>query len=282
MTFPPLRTWILALSSALLLLSISYLLMGRLGLFLGLSLSILWNYVMLLHHHKTAVEFYQGFPIQGQDPWKLNEVLRQYEEKMRCPRISLYLCQKTEPLFLISIARWQKPTLLISEGLIRLLNHQELEALLVLGVSSVKHRNTFPRYSLDRMALTWLSLGQFSARTFQPLEPIFGATLWNFLNRFNLVQELCLNLAYFHWKLAFPKSLQSKADSEAFKTLTKPRSLATALWKIHGVMDAHHCSVQKNFAYQSLLGSSRSRRTAFQFTLPIEHRLQHLVGYFPI
>jgi hypothetical protein len=258
------------MASTLLLLLICYLLLGRWGLFLGLGLSLLWNYAMLLHNHKSSIEYFKGQLIQGQDPWNLNEILRLYEDKMRCPQIKLYLCDIPEPLCLISISHWQNPSLLLSENLLNLLTFQETESLLALCVSSIKNRNTFSKYSLDRIALTWISISKFWDRVFQPL------------NQLNFAKHLCYFIAWIHWKVAFTKSLQTKADLETYKSLSEARSLATALWKIHGALDTLKNPVPSLFLYQSLLGNTGSRRTAFQFILPIEYRLQLLIGYFPI
>jgi len=225
---------------------------------------------MLLHKHKSSIEYFNGQRVQGQDPWKLNDILRHYEETMRCPKINLYLCKNPEPLCLVSISHWQKPSLLLSESLVDLLSPQEIESLLALCVSSLKNRNTFTKYTLDRMALTWLSLNKLWDRILQPL------------NRLNFIKQICYFIAWVHWKIAFTKSLQAKADLETYKTLTDPRSLATALWKIHGALDTLKSTVPRVFIHQSILGTIHSQRAAFQFIVPIEHRLQLLIGYFPI
>ena len=270
MTLPPFRTWILALTSTFILLMICYLSLGRWGLFLGLFLSLLWNYAMLLHKHKNSVEFFHGKYLQGQDPWKLNDILRHYEEVIRCPKIHLYLCQHPEPLCLISISHWQKPSLLISESLLNLLSPPEIESLLALCVSSLKNRNTFTKYTLDRMALTWISIHKLCDQLLRPLR------------RINLVKQICYFIAWSHWKIAFPQNLQAKADLETYKILSTPRNLAIALWKIHGVLDTRNTSMPHRFIHQSILGNAHSNRNSFQFIVPIEHRLQFLIGYFPI
>lgn len=270
MILPPLRTWILAATSTLFLLLTCYLTLDRVGLFLGLFLSILWNYAMLLHKHKSSLEYFKAKSVQGQDPWKLNDILRVYEEKFCCPQINLYLCANSEPLCLISVSQWQKPYLLMSESLLSRLSPVEVESLLALSVASIKSRNSFTKYTLDRMGLTWISLSKAWDRMLQPL------------GRLNLAQQICYFIALTHWKLAYPKSLQAKADLETYKALPNPRALATTLWKIHGTLDTLKAPVPGLFIHQSLLNNSQSRRTAFQFILPIEQRLQLLIGYFPI
>lgn len=270
MILPPFRTWILAAFSTLFLLLICYITLERVGLFLGLFFSILWNYAMLLHKHKNSLHYFKAKNIQGQDPWKLNDILREYESKFCCPQISLYLCDRPEPLCLISVSHWQKPYLLISESLLNLLSPAEIESLLALCVSSIKSRISFTKYSLDRIALTWISIGNLWNRMLQPLGTL------------NLAQQMCYFIALGHWKLAYPKTLQSKADLETYKILPNPRVLATTLWKIHGNLDTIKAPVPGLFIHQSLLNNSQSRHTAFQFLLPIEQRLQLLIGYFPI
>ncbi len=274
MILPPLRVWVLAVLSTLFLLLLGYIFLERWGLLLGFMLSLLWNYLLLLHPHKNSIAYLNGQLLQGQDPWKLNELLQYYENQFRCPRVRLYLCQNPEPICLISTSHWQKPELLLSESLLTLLSSAEVESLIALCVSSIKHRNTFAKYTLDRMALTWLSLGKACTRFFQPL------------NSLNFIKQICFFIACLHWKLAFPKSAQIRADLETYKTLSDPRSLASALWKIHGALNTiktqptHQSPLPKIFTHQSLLGTPR--RTAFQFILPIELRLRLLIGYFPI
>ncbi len=269
MTFPPMRAWLLVVLTSLFLLTVCYLLFGRLGLFAGLLLSLLWNYTMLLHKHKNAQETYNAKIIEGRDPWDLIETLIHYQTKMRCPRSDLYLCQDKHPILMASTSDWGKPYLLISQGIIDLLTPNELKSLIALGAATVKHRQTFFRYTLNRMALSWMSLGQLidNLLPFRDLQ---------------LAQRIHSIIAWLHLKIAYPQSLQAKADLEAFQNIEHARDLATALWKIHGTLDTNPTNTQQFFAHESILGQPNSRRAAFQFILPIELRLRFLVGYFPI
>jgi hypothetical protein len=141
--------------------------------------------------------------------------------------------------------------------------------MLALGVSTLKHRQTFWRYTLDRMALSWMTLGTLLDQL-MPFRHLY------------LISKLHYPVAWSHLKVAYPQSLQSKADLEAYQTIQFSRDLATALWKIHGKQNAHPFELPKKMIHQSILGPTKSRRSAFQFILPIELRLRFLVGYFPI
>lgn len=269
MTFPPLRAWLLVVATSLFLLSASYFLFGRPGLFLGLLLSIFWNYAMLLHKHHSAIEYFHGTLVLGRDPWNLFTCAHSYQNKHtgQCPDI--YLTKNSHPIFLVSTSEWDKSFLLISEGLINMLSSGELDAIIALGISTIKHRQTFIRYTLDRMALSWMSLGTL-IDNFLPFRDLKIITRFNYL------------IAWIHLKLAYTQSLQAKADLETFQAIQNSRNLATALWKIQGRIDTHPIKLPRPFTHQSIIGLPKSRRTAFQFILPIELRLRFLVGYFPI
>jgi Zn-dependent protease with chaperone function len=271
MNFPPVRAWLLVASSSLFFLSLFYLPFGRLGLFIGLAVSYAWNYAMLLHKHKSSVDHFSGRLLEGRDPWNLNEIVDAYKQKMRTSALDIYLCQEAHPVFIASTSEWRNPYLLVSQGLIDLLTANELKALMAMGVATLKHRQTFFRYTLDRMALSWISLGLLMDN----LLP-FGMSQWRIASRLNYA------MAWLHLKTAYPQSLQARADLEAYQSVAQARDLATALWKLHGNLNANPLNIPSVFMHQSLLGPSKSRRSAFQFILPIEVRLRFLVGYFPI
>jgi hypothetical protein len=150
-----------------------------------------------------------------------------------------------------------------------MLTSGELNAMIALGISTIKHRQTFLRYTLDRMANSWMSLGTL-IDNFLPFRELKIATRINYI------------IAWIHLKLSYTQSLQAKADLETFQSIQNSRELATALWKIQGRLKTRPLQLPRPFAHQSIIGHQNSRRTAFQFILPIELRLRFLVGYFPI
>jgi Zn-dependent protease with chaperone function len=245
------------------------LLLGRLGLFVGLILALFWNYAMLLHRHYDAKAEFNASPIQGRDPWGLRDSIHHFEKKFRTLPTALYLCQDHHPLFLVCTSEWNKPYILISTGLLDLMTKTELDSLMALGITTVKARCSFIRYTLNRMALSWITLGSL----FDHLLPY---------RDLKIALHIHYLVAWLHLKLAYSHALQAKADLEAYQNLEHPRDLATALWKIHGFLNNVPMSIPKVLRHQSIIGPSESRRSAFQFILPIELRLQFLVGYFPI
>lgn len=269
MTMPPIRAWILVILTSFCLLSVSYFTLGRIGLFIGLILALFWNYAMLLHRHYDAKTEFKANRIQGRDPWGLRDSLNFYQQKFRSLPTELYLCQNQHPLFLVCTSNWNEPYILISTGLLDLMSQTELESLMALGITTTRARCSFLRYTLNRMALSWIALGSLLDQLL-PYRDLKIALHIHYL------------VAWLHLKLAYPRSLQAKADLEAYQNLERPRDLATALWKIHGFLNNLPMSMPKVLRHQSVIGPSESRRSAFHFILPIELRLQFLVGYFPI
>lgn len=271
MIIPPLRAWFLVVGTTLTLLCLFYLFFDRIGLVFGFTLSLLWNYIMLLHRHETSIDYFKGTKIEGQDAWKINESLQEFVNEFRCPTIEVYLTKQKTPLFLASTSEWGKPYLLLSENIFSMLQPQELHALIGLGVSSIKLRNSFFNYTFERMALSWLFIGSSLDRILLPI------------GRWNISKKIFYGIGWCHLRLAFPKSLQARADLAIFQILQQPRDLAVALWKLHGVLDTQpEQPLPEIFIHQSLLGLARSKRSAFHFILPIDIRLKFLLGYFPI
>lgn len=272
MSLPPFRAWFLVVGTTLTILCLFYLFFDRFGLFLGFLVSLAWNYVMLIYKHKTSIDYFEGKKIEGQDPWHINECLRSLESELRAPKIEVYECNSSAPILIASTLDWYKPYLIISTSLINTLSEPELQALLCLGVSSIKHRNLFFRYTFERIAFSWISIGTTIDRILMPIG-----------RGWNLTKRLFYWVGWLHLKLAFSKKLQAQADLEAYQFLTEPRHLANALWKIHGTLDTQKDdAIPEIFRHQSLFAHPHSRRSAFQFILPIELRLKFLVGYFPI
>lgn len=269
MSFPPLRAWLFVCFNSLLLLSLGFFIGGRVGLFIALILAVIWNYLLTLHRHPPAFERFHAKHLRGRDPWLLHEVLLKYGEKFRTPKVEIYLCDNRHPLFMVSTADWKKPALLLSETLLDLLNPGEREAMLALALSTIKFRQSSMRYVFERLALNWITLGQI----IEQLLPF---------RHLHLISRTTYLIAWFHLKVAFPASLQTKADAEASQTINNPRDLASALWKITGHLEVCPPDLPSELTHQSLLSLPHSSRGAFQFTVPIENRLRLLVGYYPI
>lgn len=269
MIFPPLRSWLLIVWTTLFFLVTGFLMSGRSGLFVGLLAALCWNYLMFLHQPQSPQEHFCGRPTAGRDPWRLLETIEARAEKLRIPVPQLFICPQQQPLFLASGAETTKPFLLISQALIESLSLHELEAMMVLGVMTIKQRRKLLQFTLDRFASGWINLGL----VIDQLLPF---------RHLQIASRVTYLLAWGLLRLAYSPSIQAKADTEAYQTIRHSRDLATALWKINGVLDAHPLNLPYQYMHLSLLSPPKSRRSAFQFNLPIELRLRFLVGYFPI
>ena len=269
MQFSPLHSWMIAFLNATLFLGLGYFTFGRPGLFVTLLGCLVWNSLLLLYRHPDAIEHFKGRIISGRDPWKLRDSLTGLTEKIRVPKVELYLSTAPHPLFMVSTAHWKRPRFLISESTMELLTPTELEALLALGLSTLKQRYRFFRYYLERIALTWISIGCF-------LDAILP------FRELRLVSRLTYLIAWLHLKVAYPSRLQTQADGEAAQVIFHPRDLASALWKLNGALDCKPAAMPESFRHLSLLSPIAAQQNLWQFNLPIESRLRFLVGYYPI
>jgi hypothetical protein len=255
--------------STLLFLVPGYALGGRYGLFIALLAALGWNYLLFLHKPVTPIQRLRAQHQQGRDTWDLLAVIDTFKDRFRLPQVGLYITEEPEVLFLVGSTPWHQPTLLLSRAALQCLTPGERQALIVLGLSTLKHRRAFGRYFLERLALTWIEAGRLA----DLLLPFRDLRLASILTGF---------IAWLHLRLAFSPTLQAKADLLAYQTIQHSRDLATALWKLHGAAQIQKNNRRYSDLYCSVLEAPPFGSGAFQFILPIELRLRYLVGYYPI
>lgn len=105
---------------------------------MSLMLAIAWNGLIIWYGKKQWVDFFEATPIEGQDPWNLQENLDLLATKARVPTPQIYLSKMPFPFVVTLGANPKNPALIISEEMITNLDAQELKAALAVELARLR------------------------------------------------------------------------------------------------------------------------------------------------
>lgn len=116
----------------------SYSLGERQGLLVGLLLALGWNGLIVWYGKRHWIDFFEASQLEGQDPWGLTESLDILAQKARVTTPKIYLSKINFPMVLTIGANPRHPSMIISEQMIKCLEHDELKAVLAVEVARLR------------------------------------------------------------------------------------------------------------------------------------------------
>lgn len=261
------KTWLVILVICAPIMILGNLVAEREGLIIGLFISFVLLFFSLYHHPKNPLLEFKADLHEGRDPWRLIENATNMSAQIKLSIPDIYILPQSAPIILVISPTFFKSALAFSQGLLDKLSEQELEALLILALATLKKKSEWTSSIFERCGLTLLSFLEFFERL----------KIFNVILRPILQPLICL-----FFKLSHPPSHQLNADQFAKTFITQPETLARALWKTYGAMAIQEIKSNPCSECYFLVLPNSSRRSLFQYQPSIEKRLKNLVGYFPI
>jgi heat shock protein HtpX len=261
------KTWLVILGLCIPILVLGNFLGERNGLLVSLGISFVLLFFSLYYHPKNPLLEFKAEHHQGRDPWYLIENSIAYSNKIKLLPPNIYIIPNETPFILVISPTLFQPAIAFSQGLIDKLDPLELEAILILSLTTLKKKSEWLSSLFERCGLTLQSLLEF----FDKIK------IFNSILKPTLQPLVCL-----FFKLSHPPSHQLSADQNAKNFIQHPQVLAQALWKTYGALAINNIKFNPcSECYFLVLPHAASRRL-FQFQPSIEQRLRNLVGYFPI
>lgn len=264
---------------SMILLIGGYQVADRYGLLFGFFFALALNALAFFYDELHLSQLFPNQELEGQDAWGLNHNAARLSQKIGAPRPRMHLIHKPEPIAFSVGLTPSRSRIYVSEGLIKKLSSDELEAVLT--------------YEIQRVRLQMTSAATLSstlAGIFAKLASTFDSFLFLRVLRRKRPGQIQPALILFSPLIAITVRLfcsrhdAFEADRATVATLGSEHALARALWKLDaycktlpfevGLADAHLFIVSP---------TSRYRWFRFASAQPKVHsRIRDLTGHFPL
>jgi heat shock protein HtpX len=268
--------------TALLLTSLTLLLVlagqyfgGQNGMVLGLVIAVITNFVSYFFSDRIALAMYNAQPVSREELPRVYQVVERIAGRTGLPMPKLYVIPTESPNAFATGRNPQHSSVAVTQGILQLLNDEELEGVLAHELGHVKNRDILT----SSIAATLAGAIVFAAR----LVCFFGGSSDREERGGALSSLLMLILAPLAAtliQLAISRSREYEADATGAHITGNPYALASALEKLDAYskripMEAS-ASTAHLFIVQPMIGMNIGN--LFSTHPPIEKRIERLTG----
>jgi heat shock protein HtpX len=254
---------------------------GRQGMLVAFVLALLMNFASYWFSDKIVLAMYGAQPIEEAQAPGLHAILRRLTMRAGIPMPRVYLIKADTPNAFATGRDPQHAAVAVTEGIMRLLDDDELEGVLAHELSHVKNRDILISTIAATLAgaITYLAhmaqwAAMFGGRTSDDEEG--GGS-----NPFALVLMAVLApIAAMLVQLAVSRAREFQADATGARIAGRPSGLAKALEKLHRANEAVPMAANPSTAHLFIvnpLGGNVLMRL-FSTHPPIEERIARLRG----
>jgi heat shock protein HtpX len=223
-----LKTLVLLAALTALLLWLGQLLGGRQGMVIALVLALVMNFGSYWFSDKIVLAMYRAQPVSEADAPELFAIVRDLTQKAALPMPKVYVIPEEAPNAFATGRNPDHAAVAATQGLLRLMNRDEIAGVLAHELGHVKHRDTLIMVvaatiagalsNLATMAL-WFGGGRSNDRE--------GGSPWA-----GLVAIIMAPIAAMLIQMAISRSREYLADEASAQITGNPMALAGALRKL--------------------------------------------------
>lgn len=273
------KVWLFIIATSLFFLVVCSQIAGRFGLLLGLVVALLFHTLIFIWGDGLLLRKFSLTPLLGQDPWHLNNKVQTWmkSEKLMLPeKVELFLLDSDLPTAFSFELPWKKPMVALSKSLIKKLNQDEVEMILVHQLCQLQHRQTLRFAILSLLANTIAQASQFLDRIWIP-NAVFGRKQKPFMSLFSPVISLLIRISH-------STQDQYVIDQHAAQLVGSREKLGRLLWKLEGWSLTHPMDIVPATSHLFIVNPERIRQknNLLQFHPATKDRLEKLVGSYPV
>jgi heat shock protein HtpX len=231
------------------LVGIGYWLGGSGGALIGLVIAAVTNFFSWYSSDKIALAAYRAQPISREQSPKLYEMVERLCQRADLPMPKLYVVPSQGANAFATGRDPKHAAVAVTQGIVNLLNEQELEGVLAHELSHVKNRDTLTQ----AVAATIAGAVTYFARVMQ-----YGMMFGGSRSRDGGGNPIGLLLAIFLApvaativQMAISRTREFEADAGAARMTGNPRALASALQKLQA--GAQRMPMNANPSFEPLL-----------------------------
>ncbi len=251
---------------------------GEQGLYFAFFIALILNFSAYWFSDRIAIAMTRSKPLKESDAPELYEMVRQLTQKANLPMPRLYMMPTNQPNAFATGRNPNKAVISVTEGLLRLLNKDELEGVLAHELSHIRNRDILigsiaavmagALTVLARMGMWQAMLGGGRRREGS------GAIL-------QLVAIVLAPIAALLIRMAISRSREYLADSTAANITGNPSGLSNALMKLQQGAKRQPYEVNEAASHMFIINplsgaKGRSFGNLFSTHPPIEDRVRRL------
>jgi heat shock protein HtpX len=243
---------------------------GRQGLLVGFILAMGMNFFTYFYSDKLILAAYGAQKVEGVDPYGLQELVSRLALQTKIPKPSVYIIPSETPNAFATGRSPKYASVAVTEGIIRLLNKDELASVLAHELSHVEHRDTLLMAIAATLGTTVMLLANLFRRTDEASN--------NFAR--SVLIAIFAPFAATFIQLAISRSREYMADAHSAELTSNPQALATALWKIHNYSQAIPLGATQATAHLFIVNPlfGGGVNSLFSTHPPVEERIKRLIG----
>lgn len=223
---------LLALLSGLLLL-LGRALGGQTGLFIALGIALIMNVGSYWFSDKIVLTMYKARPLSPTEAPMLNQMVEELSKEAGIPTPRLYIVPEQSPNAFATGRNPEHAALAVTEGILRVLSHDELRGVLAHEIGHVVNRDILIQSIAAVLATTIMYLAhmaQYAAifgagRSSDDRSP--GGGLLS-----GLLLAILAPIAAMLIQMGISRTREYKADATGARLSGRPHALASALGKI--------------------------------------------------
>ncbi|MFQ5798474.1 MAG: zinc metalloprotease HtpX [Bacteroidota bacterium] len=272
-----LKTTFLMTLMIVLLLVVGQLLGGEQGMMLAFGFSLLMNFSAYWFSDRVVLRMYRAREVSQHEAPHLHDLVRKLAAQVELPMPRVYIIPNATPNAFATGRNPEHAAVAVTEGILDLLNKDELEGVLAHELAHIKHRDTLT----GTIAATLVGTITFIAR-------MAGWSLLFFGGRggrrgssgmadFLLILVAPIAAVLIH--LAISRSREYAADAATAKISGRPLSLASALRKLEsGVKRSQMRNVNPSTVHLFIVNPLRGGGMLSLFSThpPMERRIARL------
>jgi len=260
-----------------LFVAIGALLGGRSGMVIAFGMAMVMNFVSYWFSDKIVLRMYGAQPIGEADAPVVYRIVRNLATKARIPMPKLYLIAAPTPNAFATGRSPQHAAVAVTEGILRIMNEQELEGVLAHELSHVLNRDVL----VSTIAATFAGAIGMLAHMAQ-WTAIFGGGRddeGRSTNPIALIATIIFApLAAMLIQMAVSRSREYEADASGARLTRQPLGLAAALAKLQQANQMLPMDVNPATSHLFIVNplTGRGFATLFSTHPPIEERIARL------
>ncbi len=272
-----LKTVFLMTLMMVLFLAIGQLIGGKSGLTYAFIFSLAMNFFAYWFSDKMVLASYRAKKVSEAEAPRLYAMVHRLATRANIPMPKLYIVPTETPNAFATGRNPQHAAVAVTEGIMRILNDEELEAVIGHELSHVLHRDILTSTIVATFAGAITYLAQMLSWSM-----FFFGGRGRDDDSSNLIGELLIiivaPIAAMLIQMAVSRSREYKADEGGAKLSMKPLSLASALSKLQAGAQQIPMQAQPSTAHLFIVNPLNAQRLASLFSThpPTEERIARL------
>jgi heat shock protein HtpX len=269
------KTFLLMFTLIIVFMFFGGMIAGEDGVIMAFMFAAVINFISYWNSDKLVIKMTKSQPLNENEAPEIYRIVRKLTKNADLPMPKLYLTPSNQPNAFATGRNPEHAAVAVTQGLLNLLNEDELEGVIAHELAHIKNRDTL----ISTMAAVMAGALAFLARIGR-FRMIFGGRNRNSGGAalLQIVAIIFAPLAAILIKMAISRSREYIADETGGKISGNPEGLASALEKMQRYSQKGQMQVNEAAAHMFILNplSSEGMAKLFSSHPPTEERIKKL------